>query len=270
MEFRSSLTLVHNVSISPLTSNLYINNCYPYGSSRNGTKTSFKDGGEEDKKSGGRRNSQCFSDHSITVGVRITIATTTQETTQEETKKVKENIVEIPVQEGPSMVAVQLENKATTTTTTPNEHQQKEGQKGGSKAEAVLESQNKRKIEGEEKGKENKGSSKKGRRKKRFSSSEGCEGYQRYLSKVLKQVHPELGVSSKAMTVLNGFINDMFERLANEAAKLSVYAGKTTMSSREIQDAVRLVVPGELGKHAMVEGTKAVSTYMSKVGKTIR
>jgi histone H2B len=31
------------------------------------------------------------------------------------------------------------------------------------------------------------------------------------------------------------------------------------MSSREIQTAVRLVLPAELAKHAMAEGTKAVA-----------
>lgn len=39
--------------------------------------------------------------------------------------------------------------------------------------------------------------------------------------------------------------------------------GGMTLSSREIQGAVRLVLPGELGKHAIAEGTKAVSNYVS-------
>ncbi|KAG7037380.1 Histone H2B.2, partial [Cucurbita argyrosperma subsp. argyrosperma] len=39
--------------------------------------------------------------------------------------------------------------------------------------------------------------------------------------------------------------------------------GGQTLSSREIQGAVKLVFPGELGKHAVAEGTKAVSTYVS-------
>ncbi|KAL6341814.1 hypothetical protein AAG906_038058 [Vitis piasezkii] len=107
---------------------------------------------------------------------------------------------------------------------------------------------------------------KRGRRRRRRTSGrrrkEGGEGYKRYVYRVLKQVHPGLGVSSKAMTVLSGFMNDMFERIAEEAAKLSKYTGKTTLSAREIQGAVKLVLPGELQKHAMAEGTKAVSNYM--------
>ncbi|KAK7833517.1 uncharacterized protein LOC112016347 [Quercus suber] len=89
------------------------------------------------------------------------------------------------------------------------------------------------------------------------------EGYKRYVFMVLKQVHPGMGISSKAMTIFDNLMNDMFERLASEAAKLSKYTGRMTLSSREIQGAVRLVLPGELGKHANSEGTKAVTTYIS-------
>ncbi|KAM5584303.1 histone H2B.2-like [Rosa sericea] len=111
------------------------------------------------------------------------------------------------------------------------------------------------------------GEEKKDKKRKRRSTGknrEGGEGYKRYVYKVLKQVHPELGMSAKAMVVLNNYMNDMFERLADEAAKLAMYTARKTLSSREIQGAVKLVLPGELGKHAMAEGNKAVSNYLSK------
>ena len=38
---------------------------------------------------------------------------------------------------------------------------------------------------------------------------------------------------------------------------------KPTLTSREIQTAVRLVLPGELAKHAVSEGTKAVTKFTS-------
>ena len=65
----------------------------------------------------------------------------------------------------------------------------------------------------------------------------------------------------RGMSILNSFINDIFERLALEASKLSRYTKKATLSSREIQTAVRLLLPGELAKHAVSEGTKAVTKY---------
>ena len=39
-----------------------------------------------------------------------------------------------------------------------------------------------------------------------------------YVYKVLKQVHPEVGVSRRAMNVMNSFMDDAFDRLCNEAS----------------------------------------------------
>ena len=89
------------------------------------------------------------------------------------------------------------------------------------------------------------------------------ESYAIYIYKVLKQVHPDTGVSSKAMSIMNSFVTDIFERIAGEASKLAHYNKKSTISSREIQTAVRLLLPGELAKHAVSEGTKAVTKYTS-------
>lgn len=89
------------------------------------------------------------------------------------------------------------------------------------------------------------------------------ESYSVYIYKVLKQVHPDTGISSKAMSIMNSFVNDVFERIANEASRLAKYNKKSTISSREIQTAVRLLLPGELAKHAVSEGTKAVTKYTS-------
>ncbi|CAI4224944.1 unnamed protein product [Auanema sp. JU1783] len=89
------------------------------------------------------------------------------------------------------------------------------------------------------------------------------ESYSGYVYKVLKQVHPETGISSKAMSIMNSFITDIFERIASESARLAKYNKRSTIASREIQTAVRLILPGELAKHAVSEGTKAVTKYTS-------
>ncbi|XP_023594159.1 histone H2B type 1-like [Trichechus manatus latirostris] len=75
------------------------------------------------------------------------------------------------------------------------------------------------------------------------------ESYSVYVYKVLKQVHPDTGISSK--------------RIAGEASRLAHYNKRSTITSREIQTAVRLLLPGELAKHAVSEGTKAVTKYTS-------
>ncbi|XP_068690637.1 histone H2B, gonadal-like [Montipora foliosa] len=89
------------------------------------------------------------------------------------------------------------------------------------------------------------------------------ESYAFFIYKVLKQVHPMTGISSNAMGVMNTFVNDIFERIAGEASRLAHYNKKSTISSREIQTATRLCLPGELAKHAVSEGTKAVNKYTS-------
>nr|XP_033811841.1 uncharacterized protein LOC117365474 [Geotrypetes seraphini] len=96
------------------------------------------------------------------------------------------------------------------------------------------------------------------RRKKQRKESYGI-----YIYKVLKQVHPDTGISSKAMGIMNSFVSDIFERIAGEASRLAHYNKRSTITSREIQTAVRLLLPGELAKHAVSEGTKAVTKYTS-------
>jgi len=93
------------------------------------------------------------------------------------------------------------------------------------------------------------------RRKKRV------ETFSSYIYKVLKQVHPDTGISRRAMSIMNSFVNDTFDRLATEAIRLARYNKKSTLTSREIQTSVRLLLPGELAKHAVSEGTKAVTKY---------
>nr|XP_009942828.1 PREDICTED: histone H2B 1/2/3/4/6-like [Opisthocomus hoazin] len=101
---------------------------------------------------------------------------------------------------------------------------------------------------------------KKGDKKRKKSRK---ESYSIYVYKVLKQVHPDTGISSKAMGIMNSFVNDIFERIAGEASRLAHYNKRSTITSREIQTAVRLLLPGELAKHAVSEGTKAVTKYTS-------
>ena len=79
--------------------------------------------------------------------------------------------------------------------------------------------------------------------------------------KVLKQVHPNLGISQKAMSIMESFCHDLFERIASEAARLARYNKKAIIQPRDIQTAVKLILGGELAKHAVSEATKALSKY---------
>ena len=84
-----------------------------------------------------------------------------------------------------------------------------------------------------------------------------------YIFKVLKSIANDIGISRKGMNVLNSLVTDMFERVALEASKLVRYNKKKTLSSNDIQTAVKLILPADLGSHAIMEATKAISKFNS-------
>lgn len=80
-------------------------------------------------------------------------------------------------------------------------------------------------------------------------------------------MHPDTSISTTGMSIMNSFISDIFDKIANEAGKLVRYKKENTLTSREIQTAVHLAPPGELAchiaQHAVSKGTKAVTQYTS-------
>ena len=92
---------------------------------------------------------------------------------------------------------------------------------------------------------------------KKKEKVKGKESFLLYIHKVLKQGHQDNGITTKAMGITNSFVSDIFERIAMKAYRLTKYGKKSTMSSREIQTAVRPLLPGEVAKHAVSEDTKA-------------
>jgi histone H2B len=82
-----------------------------------------------------------------------------------------------------------------------------------------------------------------------------------YIYKLIKTLRPDMGISNKGMAVLEAFVHDIFNRLATEAARLARFNKRSTIGSKEIQTAVRLVLPGDLSSHAAVFGITAVKKY---------
>jgi histone H2B len=91
----------------------------------------------------------------------------------------------------------------------------------------------------------------------------GKRTFNSFIFKVMKQVHPESRISKKGMLIVNNFVTDTFERVCAEASKLCKYSNRSTLSARDVQSALRLVLPGELSKHAVSEGTKAMTKFNS-------
>jgi len=87
-----------------------------------------------------------------------------------------------------------------------------------------------------------------------------------YIYRVLKQVHPETGLSGNALSSLNNIAKITIEKIMLGVNQLMIRTKKKTVSTREIQTATRLILPGDLAKGAVSEGTKAVTTYLTNKG----
>ncbi len=100
---------------------------------------------------------------------------------------------------------------------------------------------------------------------KKLKKKTRLETYSLYIHRVLNQVHSDIRISTSAMSMIKPFINDVFDRIVFEAGRLVRYNKKSTISSREIQTAACLILSGELAKHALAEGTKAISKYANEI-----
>lgn len=98
-------------------------------------------------------------------------------------------------------------------------------------------------------------------KKRTRSRKPKTDSFKSYSFKVLKQVHPDTGASSRAVETMDNFTQDMLERIVAQAHQLAKANGQKTITAREVQTAVRLLLPGELAKHAVSEGTRAVTKF---------
>ena len=95
------------------------------------------------------------------------------------------------------------------------------------------------------------------KRKKDFSS------FDTYIQKVLKQVHPDTGIKGEALVEMNNLVRAVIYKIMHVVNLLTDLNDKKTVTSREVQTAVKATLPGELGRHGIAEGTKAVTKYNS-------
>nr|CCC94114.1 unnamed protein product [Trypanosoma congolense IL3000]CCC94115.1 putative histone H2B [Trypanosoma congolense IL3000] len=97
--------------------------------------------------------------------------------------------------------------------------------------------------------------------KKRHRKSK--QSWKVYVSRSLRTINNQMSMTSRTMRIVNSFVSDLFERIASEAASIVRANRKRTLGARELQTAVRLVLPADLAKHAMAEGTRALSKASS-------
>lgn len=94
-----------------------------------------------------------------------------------------------------------------------------------------------------------------------------CPSWALFIHRALKQVFKNVSLTKRSMQVMCSFVEDMFNRLQSEAVNIAKINKVRTLTAREIQTSARLLLPPELAKHAMSEGTKAVAKYNSGLAK---
>nr|XP_035941631.1 histone H2B subacrosomal variant-like [Halichoerus grypus] len=100
-------------------------------------------------------------------------------------------------------------------------------------------------------------------KKKSHSSTDfGHRNYSLYINRVLKEVAPQRGISSRTLDIMNTLINDIFERISMEACSLMCFRNRCTLTPEDIQKAVYLLLPGKLAKYAVAFGSEAVQRYV--------
>uniref|UniRef100_A0A3Q7NJJ3 Histone H2B type 2-E-like n=1 Tax=Callorhinus ursinus TaxID=34884 RepID=A0A3Q7NJJ3_CALUR len=90
------------------------------------------------------------------------------------------------------------------------------------------------------------------------------DSFATYFARVLKHVHEGLSLSQEAVSVTDSFVKDIFERSAEETSRIARFTKCSTITTREIQTDVRLLQPGEIGKHTVSEAMKVVIRFYGR------
>ena len=95
-------------------------------------------------------------------------------------------------------------------------------------------------------------------------SSRDPKAFNTYIFRVLKQVCSEkeqIGISTSAMATMNSIVADTFDNLMSEGRMLVINQKKSTLSSKDVETAVKLLIPGDLGKGSVQEGRQGLKDH---------
>uniref|UniRef100_A0A914H4K7 Histone H2A/H2B/H3 domain-containing protein n=1 Tax=Globodera rostochiensis TaxID=31243 RepID=A0A914H4K7_GLORO len=85
--------------------------------------------------------------------------------------------------------------------------------------------------------------------------------YNVYIRRVLKKFHPDIDITAKSLAIVNSFINDMFNRICADATRIASIEGRKTIKMRDMDNAIKLVMPDGLAKRTVSAGIKALTKY---------
>ncbi len=87
------------------------------------------------------------------------------------------------------------------------------------------------------------------------------KGFAIYIAKVLKSVHPDASISTKAVTQLNDFLHVIALGLSEQAHVLAKNNGRLTVTGREIEVVIDTTFDKTLFNSAKSEGTRAITEW---------
>jgi len=103
--------------------------------------------------------------------------------------------------------------------------------------------------------------------KKKFIMEKKFPNFSIYIKKILTQVHPDLKLSKEVKIFMNDLLATFLNQFIHDTVILMDHNRSKTLSSRDVQSTVRLFFVGTIAKHAVSEGTKVVTKFVSFVKK---
>ena len=85
--------------------------------------------------------------------------------------------------------------------------------------------------------------------------------FETYISKVLKNVAADNGITANSKQQLNSVICSIARKLSYSATRLTQVSKKKTLSEKEVANAVKIVLPGELSTNAIAEGDQSITKF---------
>uniref|UniRef100_A0A914HWX0 Histone H2A/H2B/H3 domain-containing protein n=1 Tax=Globodera rostochiensis TaxID=31243 RepID=A0A914HWX0_GLORO len=97
------------------------------------------------------------------------------------------------------------------------------------------------------------------------------QSYKLYIRRVLRDVHVDKEISIRTLNIMNSFVNDAFDRIASEATRIAHYDRRKTVTLRDMEYAVRLVLPDGMAKTGNQGASKVMTKfYASRVRDRMR
>ena len=85
--------------------------------------------------------------------------------------------------------------------------------------------------------------------------------FETYISKVLKQVAADNGITANSKQQLNSAICAIARKISVTATHLTQVSKKKTLSEKEVSNAVKIIIPGEISVNAIAEGDQSVAKF---------